>query len=172
MDTGTAGTGTDFHTDRHQYWYRTLGNFGTIWIPLPPVPVQTFIPVPETSVFGKFGTTSTSVPDTLVSLVRHQYRYLRYRYRYNSWYRYRYNIDTGTGQFGKLGCLVEKNTTYMKRLGTSLRGQTRVSQRRLGCLIPGPSEVHSARRQSSSRRWFDFSMSKNQTAESHEQTNK
>ena len=32
----------------------------------------------------------------------------------------------------------------MKRLGTSLRGQTRVSQRRLGCLSPGPSEVHPA----------------------------
>ena len=34
---------------------------------------------------------------------------------------------------------------HVKRLGTSLRGQTRVSQRRLGCLSPGPSEVHSSR---------------------------
>ena len=33
----------------------------------------------------------------------------------------------------------------VKRLGTSLRGQARVSQRRLGCLSPRPSEVHSAR---------------------------
>ena len=32
-----------------------------------------------------------------------------------------------------------------RRLGTSLRGQTRVSQHRLGCLSPGPSEVLSAR---------------------------
>ena len=32
---------------------------------------------------------------------------------------------------------------YVKRLGTSLHGQTRVSQRRLGCSSPGPSEVHS-----------------------------
>ena len=36
---------------------------------------------------------------------------------------------------------------HVKRLGTSLRGQSRISQRRLGCLSPGPSEVHSARRQ-------------------------
>ena len=36
-----------------------------------------------------------------------------------------------------LGC-------HVKRLGTSLRGQT-VSQRRLECLSPGPSEVHLAR---------------------------
>ena len=34
----------------------------------------------------------------------------------------------------------------MKRRGKSLRGQTRVSQRRLGgCLSPGPSEVQPAR---------------------------
>ena len=43
-----------------------------------------------------------------------------------------------------LGCLVEKKY-HMKRLGTSLRGQSRVSQRRLGRLSPGPSEVRSAR---------------------------
>ena len=95
MDTGTAGTGTDFHTGIGH-----LGKFGTIWIPVPPVPVQTFIPVPDTSAIsvqhqyryltlryvrydintgavhdGKFGTTSIPVPDTSVSSVRHQYRY-------------------------------------------------------------------------------------------------
>ena len=35
----------------------------------------------------------------------------------------------------------------VERLHSSLRGQTRVSQRRLGCLSPGPSEAHSARLQ-------------------------
>ena len=40
-----------------------------------------------------------------------------------------------------LGC----NKYHVKRLDTSLRCQTRVSQRRLGCLSAGPSEVHSAR---------------------------
>ena len=80
MDTGTAGTGTDFHTGTGHF-----GNFGT-----------TSMPVPDTSVssvqhqeryrtlryvrcnintgnghFGKFGTTSIPVPDTLVSSVRH-----------------------------------------------------------------------------------------------------
>ena len=33
----------------------------------------------------------------------------------------------------------------VNRRGMSLRGQTRVGQRRLGCLSPGPSKVHSAR---------------------------
>ena len=47
---------------------------------------------------------------------------------------------------GGLGCLVEKKY-HVKRLGTALRGQTRVSQRKVGCLSPGPSEAHSARRQ-------------------------
>ena len=44
-----------------------------------------------------------------------------------------------------LGCLVEKY--YVKRLGTFffVRGQTRVSHRRLGCLGPVLAEVHSAR---------------------------
>ena len=81
MDTGTADTGTGFHTGTGHF-----GMFGTIWIPVPPVPVQTFIPVPDTSVswynintgtgqFGKFGTTSIPVPDTSVSSVRHTYRY-------------------------------------------------------------------------------------------------
>ena len=37
---------------------------------------------------------------------------------------------------------------HVKRRGTSLRGQqTRVSQRRLGCLCPGQSEVRSGQRQ-------------------------
>ena len=45
---------------RHQYRYRTLfGRFGTKWIVVPPVPVHTLIPVPE----------------TLVISVQHQYRY-------------------------------------------------------------------------------------------------
>ena len=38
---------------------------------------------------------------------------------------------------------LEKN--HVNRLGTSLRGQTRVNQRRLGCSRPGLSEMHSAR---------------------------
>ena len=56
-----------------------FGKFGTTWIPVPQVPVQTFISVPDTSGnfcimsmpgtghFGKSGTTSTPAPDTLVS---------------------------------------------------------------------------------------------------------
>ena len=36
-----------------------FGKFCTTWIPVPPVPVKTFIPV----------------PDTLVSSIRHEYRY-------------------------------------------------------------------------------------------------
>ena len=122
---------------RRYYRYRTLrqvlydintstghfGKFRTIWIS---VPVQTFIPAPDTSVssvqhpyryrtlrevrydintgithLGKFGT-SIPVPDTSVSLVRHQYRY-RYGRLYRSRYGYRHNIDTGTGHYGKLG---------------------------------------------------------------------
>ena len=97
-----------------------FGKFGTIWIPVPPVPIQTFIPVPDTSVssvrhqyryrtlrkgrysintstrhFGNFGTTSIPVSNTSVSWVRHQYRYRILRYvRY---------INTGTGYFDKLG---------------------------------------------------------------------
>ena len=67
-----------------------FGKFGTIWIPVPAVPVQTFIPVPDTSVrysiitgtghFGKFGT-SIPVPDPSVTSLRHPYRYRAYRYR-------------------------------------------------------------------------------------------
>ena len=40
---------------------------------------------------------------------------------------------------------LKKDHDDVKGLGTSLRGQTRVSQRWLGCLSPQPSEVHSAR---------------------------
>ena len=79
---------------RLSYRYRTLrslrcdlntstgyfGNFGTTWVPVPPVPVQTFIPVPETS----------------VTSVRHQYRYRTLRY-------VRYDINTGAGHFGNFG---------------------------------------------------------------------
>ena len=50
------------------------------------------------------------------------------------------------GHRAGIGCLVEKKY-HVKRVGTSLRGQTRVSERRLGCLSSGPSELHSARRQ-------------------------
>ena len=69
---------TSVSSVRHQYRYRTLrslrydintgtghfGKFGTTWIPVPPVPVKTFIPVPDTS----------------VSSVRHPYPYREYRY--------------------------------------------------------------------------------------------
>ena len=57
-----------------------FGKFGTIWIPVPSVPIQTFIPVPDTS----------------VSSVQHQYRYRTLRY-------VRYDSNTGTGHFGKFG---------------------------------------------------------------------
>ena len=66
----------------------------------------------------------------------------------------------------------------MKRLRTSLRDQTRVSQRRLGCLIPGPSEVHIARLFAVPDTaavvdvGLKFSDSKDLAAGSHEQTNK
>ena len=40
--------------------------------------------------FGKFGTTSTPVPDTSVSSVRYQYRHRALRY----------DIHTGTGRTG------------------------------------------------------------------------
>ena len=56
MDTGTAGTGTDFHTGTGKNWH-----------------INT-----RTGHFGKFGTTSIPVPDTLVSSVRHPYRYQAY----------------------------------------------------------------------------------------------
>ena len=65
---------------------------------------------------------------------------------------------------------------HVKRLRTTLRGQTRVSQPWLGCLSPGPGEVHLALlfaapdTVSSSRRWLEFSESKDLTAESHDQT--
>ena len=58
MDTGTAGTGSNFHTGTGHF-----GNFGT------------------STHLGKFGTTSIPVPDTSVSSVRRPYRYQEYRYR-------------------------------------------------------------------------------------------
>ena len=57
MDTGTAGTGTDFHTGTGH-----VGNFGTASIPV-------------------IVTKSIPVPDTSVSSVRYPYRYREYRYR-------------------------------------------------------------------------------------------
>ena len=100
-----------------------------------------------------------------------------------------------------LGSDAWMNKHHVKRHGTSLRGQTRVNQRRLGCMSRGNSlsdelEISSVlgaqaewmlessaersalgaslsgARHSSSRRWIQFSDSKNLTAESHnEQTN-
>ena len=69
---------------------------------------------------GKFGTTSIPVPDTSVSSVEHQYRYLRYRYGrlYRSWYRYRYNIDTGTRHFGKFSKRIYR-TGHIGKIGTT-----------------------------------------------------
>ena len=62
---------------------------------------------------------------------------------------------------------------HVKGLGTSLRGQTRVSQRRLVCLSPGPNVVHSARARHTAvvDAGLKF-LSKNLTAESHQRTNK
>ena len=76
----------DFHTATGNF-----AKFGTIWIPVPPVLVQTFMPVPDTSVssvryqyryrhFDNFST-SIPVPDTSISSVQHPYRYRAYRYR-------------------------------------------------------------------------------------------
>ena len=56
-----------------------FGKFST-WTPVPPVPVQTFTPVPNTS----------------VTSVQHQYRYRTLRW-------VRYDINVGTGHFGKFG---------------------------------------------------------------------
>lgn len=66
---------------------RHFGKHGTIWIQLPPIPVQALIPARNTCVtgtgtdfdaggehFGKFGRTSTQVTNTLESSVQHQYR--------------------------------------------------------------------------------------------------
>ena len=56
-----------------------------------------------TKSFGKFRTTSISVPETSVSSVRLPYRYRRCRYRLSYRYRtlrqVRYDVDTGTGNF-------------------------------------------------------------------------
>ena len=48
------------------------------------------------------------------------------------------------GHRGGLGCSLIKD--HVKRRPKSLRGQTTVTQRRLRCLRPGPSEILSARR--------------------------
>ena len=70
--------------------------------------------------------------------------------------------------------LVKKNG--VKRLGTSLHDQTG-SQRRLGCLRPGPSEVHSTRlfaAPDTAVADFGFkflSPNTTYTCESHKQTN-
>ena len=59
---------------------------------------------------------------------------------------YRSNKSTQSSSSSCWARMLSLEKTTMKRLGTSLCGQTRVSERRLGCLSPGPSEVHSARR--------------------------
>ena len=72
--------------------------------------------------------------------------------------------------------MLGSKTYHVKRLGTSFRGQTRVSQRRLGCLRPGPSEVRSARLFAAPviaavvGVGLNFLSPKSTTAESHEQT--
>ena len=67
-----------------------------------------------------------------------------------------------------LGSNARLNKHHVKRLGTPLRGQTRVSQRRLRCLSPAPSEMHSARRQTG----VNFLSPKKLTAKPHGGTNK
>ena len=65
---------------------------------------------------------------------------------------------------------------HVKRRGKSLRGQT--SQSAQAWMLESRAERSAfgaslrGARHSSSRRWFEFSESKNVTAESHEQTNK
>ena len=56
MDTGTAGTGSEFHNGTGHF-----GKFGTS--------------IPGTGHFGNFDTTSIPVPGTSVNSVRHPYRY-------------------------------------------------------------------------------------------------
>ena len=85
--TGITGTGR-------------LGRFDTIYIPIPPVPVQTFIPIPCTSVFS----------------VQHQYRHGTLRH-------VRYNINTGTSGTGMDVCTGEGTcigTTSIPVLDTSV----------------------------------------------------
>ena len=110
---------TSVSSVRHKYRYRTLRyKFGTISIPVLPAPVQTFMPVPDTSVSsehqyryrilrGKFGTSSILVRDTLVSSVQHQYVALDtsvssvgHQYRYRTLRQVRYDINTGTSGTG------------------------------------------------------------------------
>ena len=90
MDTGTAGTGTDFYTGTGHF-----GKFGTISIPVPDTSVSAEQHQYRYRHFGKVGTT-IPVPDNSVNSVRHRYRYRLPRY-------IRYDIDTGTGYFGKFG---------------------------------------------------------------------
>ena len=63
----------------------------------------------------------------------------------------------------------------MKRLGTSLRGQSIVSEHRLGCLSPEPNEVQSALGAAPDIAVVDVGLNflspKNPTADSHEQKN-
>ena len=132
MDTGTAGTGTDFHTGIGHF-----GKFGTAPIPVPDASVSSVqhqyryrtlgqirygINI-GTGHFGNFGTT-IPVPDSSVSSV-HQYRHLRYRCGrlYRSWYRYRYNIDTGTLLSGELG-KTQVGTGHVGKTGTTSKPGT------------------------------------------------
>ena len=68
-----------------------------------------------------------------------------------------------------LGCFVEKKY-HVKRLGTSLHGQTRVLSVGLDARVQGRAMcTRRGARRSSSRRRLEFSESENLTAKSHEQ---
>ena len=116
LSTGTAAT---MNTWYYLSGLRTLlqgrVRYGT-YRAIPPIYTAG---ITGTGHFGNFGT-SIPVPDTSVTSVRHQYRYLRYRHGrlYRSWYRYRYNMDTGTGHFGKF-CKTYPGTGHVGMSGTA-----------------------------------------------------
>ena len=68
--------------------------FGTTSMPIPAVLVQTFVPVPDTSVGSVRG--SIPVPDASA-------RSVRYQHRYRTLPSVRHDIHTGTEHFGKFG---------------------------------------------------------------------
>ena len=56
--------------------------------------------------------------------------------------RKRFYTHRSSGQAVFTGVIPWLQKHHLELLGTSLRGQTKISQRRLGCLRPGPSQVH------------------------------
>ena len=87
-----------------------------------------------------------------------------------SWLRTMRESTQSSSSRAGIGFVVEKKY-HVKRLGTPLRGQTSLS---VGLDARAHGRAKCTRRgteRSSSRRWLEFSESKNLTAESHEQKN-